>query len=536
MSVSQPAEEYAMYLRKSRSDEYGEPIEEVLHRHEKTLTALAKQQNLTIGKIYREVVSGDTIASRPEVQNLLRDVEQGLWKGVLVMEIERLARGDAVDQGIMQRTFFITNTKIITPMKIYDPQNEFDEEYFEYGLFRSRSEYKTIKRRINQGRQFSVREGKWIASTAPYGYSRKKLEKERGYTLEIVPEEAEIVKTIFDLYTNGRDGEVWGAGKISNYLDAMDIHPRNSRFWSPASIRDMLKNPTYMGKVAWGREKDVKYVEDGQIKTRRVKQSDFTLVDGRHEAIINQETFEAAQRIMKNNTKKRAHASTNINTPLKNPLSGLVYCEKCGTLMTRLGPNHHSKHDTLRCQNRHCDNVSAPIYAVEEEIIFFLNEWIKDESLLISADETQKENIPKSVNIIPAQIDSIKNDLTELESQRTKIYEFLEKGLYTEEVFMERYQAVTKQIDQKNKTLNKLQKKLSQLEAHEKRRKQWLPDTIRLIEAYDFNDTAQARNNILRQLIERVTYLKTEQNHRGTLDKRNFTLHIMPKVSPFDTD
>lgn len=535
MATSHPPAEYAMYLRKSRSDEYGEPVEEVLHRHEKTLTALAKQQNLTIGKIYREVVSGDTIASRPEVQNLLRDVEQGLWKGVVVMEIERLARGDAVDQGIMQRTFFITNTKIITPMKIYDPQNEFDEEYFEYGLFRSRSEYKTIKRRINQGRQFSVREGKWIASTAPYGYSRKKLEKERGYTLEIVPEESEIVKTIFDLYTNGRDGEIWGAGKISNYLDSMDIHPRTSRFWSPASILDMLKNPAYMGKVAWGREKDVKYVEDGQIKTRRVKQSDYTLVDGRHKAIIDQETFDAAQRMMKSNTRK-AQASTNINASLKNPLSGLVYCEKCGTLMTRLGPNHHSKHDTLRCQNRHCDNVSAPIYAVEEEIIFFLNEWIKDESLLISADEMQKENIPKSVNIIPTQIDSINNDLSELESQKTKIYEFLEKGLYTEEIFMERYQAVTKQIEHKKKTLSKLQKKLSQLEAYERKRKQWLPDTVRLIEAYDFNDTAQARNNILRQLIERVTYLKTEQNRRGGLDKRNFTLHIMPKVSPDNTD
>lgn len=535
MSISPVPEEYAMYLRKSRSDEYGEPVEEVLHRHEKTLTALAKQQNLTIGKIYREVVSGETIASRPEVQNLLRDVEQGMWKGVIVMEIERLARGDAVDQGIMQRTFFITNTKIITPMKIYDPQNEFDEEYFEYGLFRSRSEYKTIKRRINQGRQFSVREGKWIASTAPYGYARKKLEKERGYSLEIVPEEAEVVKTIFDLYTNGRDGEIWGAGKISNYLDAMDIHPRTSRFWSPASIRDMLKNPAYIGKVAWGKEKDVKYVEDGQIKTRRIKQDDYILVDGRHEAIIDQKSFETAQRMMKSNTKK-AQGSTNINTSLKNPLSGLVYCEKCGTLMTRLGPNHHSKHDTLRCQNRHCDNVSAPIYAIEEEIIFFLNEWIKDESLLITADDTQKENISKRVNIIPAQIDSTSNDLSELELQKTKIYEFLEKGLYTEEIFLERFQTITKQIEHKKKTLNTLQKKLSQLEAHEKKRKQWLPDTVRLIEAYDFNDTAQARNNVLRQLIERVTYLKTEKNHRGTLDKRNFTLRILPKINPDNAD
>ena len=101
---------YAIYLRKSRKDDYNEDISAVLKRHKTTLTTLA--------------------------------------------------RGNAIDQGIIQRTFFVTGTKIITPLKVYDPLNEFDEEYFEYGLFRSRSEYKIIRRRINAGRMHSVREGK----------------------------------------------------------------------------------------------------------------------------------------------------------------------------------------------------------------------------------------------------------------------------------------------------------------------------------------------------------------------------------------
>lgn len=55
--------------------------------------------------------------------------------GVLVVEVERLARGDTSDQGRVAKTFKFSDTLIITPSKTYDPNNEYDEEYFEFGLF-----------------------------------------------------------------------------------------------------------------------------------------------------------------------------------------------------------------------------------------------------------------------------------------------------------------------------------------------------------------------------------------------------------------
>ena len=139
---------YCIYLRKSRADRDSELTSDidVLKRHEEILLKLAKDLKLNIVKIYREVVSGDSISARPEMQNLLRDVESGIYEGVLVVEVERLARGDTKDQGTVSDTFKYSNTKIITPVKTYDPSNEFDEEYFEFGLFMSRREYKTINR------------------------------------------------------------------------------------------------------------------------------------------------------------------------------------------------------------------------------------------------------------------------------------------------------------------------------------------------------------------------------------------------------
>lgn len=170
-------ETYCIYLRKSRADAEAEARGEgeTLARHENTLLELARRQRLPISKIYREIVSGDTIAARPQMQQLLQDVESGTYAGVLVMEVERLARGDTIDQGIVAQAFKFSNTKIVTPIKTYDPSNEYDEEYFEFSLFMSRREYKTIKRRMQAGRAAAAREGKYVGNIPPYGYDRKKL-------------------------------------------------------------------------------------------------------------------------------------------------------------------------------------------------------------------------------------------------------------------------------------------------------------------------------------------------------------------------
>ena len=224
------------YLRKSRSDleaeAHGEG--ETLSRHEHTLLELAKRQHLNVTDIYREVVSGDTIAARPMMQRVLSEVEQGVWSGVLVMEVERLARGDTIDQGIIAQTFKFSGTKIITPIKTYDPDNEFDEEYFEFGLFMSRREYKIINRRLQRGRLASAKEGKWPSGLAPFGYRRVKLKNEKGCSLEPIEEQAAIVRMIFDLYTVGLQDEDGSArplslGSIATRLNDMHIRLRPVR-------------------------------------------------------------------------------------------------------------------------------------------------------------------------------------------------------------------------------------------------------------------------------------------------------------------
>ena len=87
----------------------------------------------------------------------------------------------------------------------------------------SRREYKTINRRLNAGRLASCKEGKFVGSVTPYGYTKEKLKNQKGYKLVPDLEESKVLKLIFDLYTNSM-----GIRNICKHLDSLGIKPRNS--------------------------------------------------------------------------------------------------------------------------------------------------------------------------------------------------------------------------------------------------------------------------------------------------------------------
>ena len=304
--------QYSLYLRKSRADleaeERGEG--ETLARHEKMLIELARRYGFSIGKIYREIVSGESIEARPVVQELLKDVEFGRWKGVLVVEVERLARGDTMDQGRVAKSFKFSNTKIITPIKIYDPNDEFDEEYFEFGLFMSRREYKTINRRLQRGRVSSVKEGKYVGSVAPFGYDRVKLVKDKGYTLA-KNDEAPVVEKMFQIYAYNEIA----INEVVRRLNLAGFKPRKAKEWTISVVKDILSNPIYIGKIRWDSRKTVKEYRNGKIVNTRPRNENYTLCDGLHEPIIDMETWNIVQEKRSKHTPAVIH-----NKVVQNPL------------------------------------------------------------------------------------------------------------------------------------------------------------------------------------------------------------------------
>lgn len=507
---------YCIYLRKSRADR-DNPMcteAEVLSRHEQTLKDLAFNRGYKIDKIFREVVSGETLAARPQMQQLLSEVEGGMWEGVLVMEVERLARGNSIDQGIVAQAFKYSNTLIITPNKTYNPANEYDEEFFEFGLFMSRREYKTINRRLNAGRLASVKEGNYIGSIPPYGYKKVKLEGKKGYTLEPVPEEAEVVKLMFKLYT--QDNRI-GMARIRNTLNQMGIKPRNGDSWTIASIRDMLENDVYIGKVHWNKHKVIKSTANGSIQAKRPRQKQYDVFDGKHPPLIDEVTFNKAQYYKSLNPANPAQGT------MRNPLAGVLICNKCGKKMIR---RPHSKcEDYVICPTVGCPNVGAPLEIVENRVIEGVKLWL-DEYMLKGANIKPELKIAENKPII----EQIDKNITKLNNQLTNTYDLLEQGVYTKEVFFNRQESL-------NNEINKLQAEREKLVSEDKKNKQkedlkqrLIPQAQNLIDMYQSLDSIKEKNEMLKSIFSKIIYTKDVRNSKVSTVKDNFKLDFVSKL------
>ena len=228
-----------MYLRKSRMDtDYEEiSITETLSRHRITLEKLCKSKRLHVDEVLEEVVSGESLTARPQMMRLLEMVSTGAYAGVVCMDIERLSRGSSMESGYIMQILQVNGCKIVTPGKIYDLQNESDEQFTDMKFMFSRYELKTITKRLGRGRNQSASEGKFMGSMAPYGYRAYKLPGEKGNSLMVIPEEASVVRMIFGMY--GLQG--MGYNAIAYRLNDMHIPARKGQ-WSQTSVANILTN------------------------------------------------------------------------------------------------------------------------------------------------------------------------------------------------------------------------------------------------------------------------------------------------------
>ncbi len=212
-------------------------ITETLSRHRITLEKLCKSKRLHVDEVLEEVVSGESLTARPQMMRLLEMVSTGAYAGVVCMDIERLSRGSSMESGYIMQILQVNGCKIVTPGKIYDLQNESDEQFTDMKFMFSRYELKTITKRLVRGRNQSASEGKFMGSMAPYGYRAYKLPGEKGNSLMVIPEEASVVRMIFGMY--GLQG--MGYNAIAYRLNDMHIPARKGQ-WSQTSVANILTN------------------------------------------------------------------------------------------------------------------------------------------------------------------------------------------------------------------------------------------------------------------------------------------------------
>lgn len=508
------ADEILAYLRKSRTDDPLLTVEEVLAKHEAILDEWAERNiGCTVPEEnkYREVVSGETIADRPQIQTILKKIESPKIKAILTVEVQRLSRGDLEDAGRLIKLLRYTNTIVITPQKVYDLKDEYDRDAFERELKRGNEFLEYQKKIMNRGKLLSVSQGNFVNSIPPYGYDKVWIAEGRRKcpTLAINEDEALVVRMIFNMYVN----DDMGCVNICHTLDELGIKPPKGKIWSPNGVRDILRNITYTGKVVWERRKTIRVVEDSEIsKTRpRASLGEHLVYDGKHEAIISEELFEAARE--KQGRKHRAKSTTKV----RNPLAGIIYC-RCGRAMSLRTYKSHNGKPRLLCDDQvHCKTGSVLYDEMLSSVCDILAKSIADFEIKLNNSDVN------SAKLHDKMIKSLEKRLREIEARELSQWEAQSDPDHSKRmpqaIFKQLNEKLLKEKDEVQEALhNAYLNKPNPIDYEAKIAK--FRDALDALQNPDMD--AVKKNSLLKDCIERIDYSRERPERVKNPEKKTY--------------
>ncbi len=384
----------------------------------------ANREGMTIIKNYEDAgKSGKSIVGRPSFQNMLADIQDGLQVDyILVYKLSRFGRNAA---DILNSLALVQDydVNLISVEEGIDSSQASGKLLISVLSAVAEIERENILEQTMNGRREKARQGLWNGGPAPYGYSLK------GDTLEVNEEEAQVIRLIFDSFANTN----MGYGGVAKYLNLQGIikNPHKESditVWSGRCIQSILDNPTYIGKIAYGRRTKEK-IKGSKNEYRLVHTDDYLLFDGRHEAIIDEVTWEKV---------RQKRQSTGVKAPSKigrervHLLSGLLRCPKCGCPMycnrhywtNRDGTYkdvyyYFCGHNT-QSRGTHCDyNAKLKKSDIEPYVINAIKELVRGENFA----EEIKSRIGKEVNteLVDKELAGYKKKLLEIEANKANL-------------------------------------------------------------------------------------------------------------------
>ncbi len=293
------------------------------------MKAYAEFNNYEIVGEYEDAgKSGKSIEGRDEFNRMMEDIKCGKdnVSFVLVFKLSRFGR-NAADVLSTLQVMQDFGVNLICVEDGIDSSKDAGKLMISVLSAVAEIERENIRVQTMEGRIQKAREGKWNGGFAPYGYTLI------DGKLEINEAEAPTVRLIYDLYIN----QGMGGRLIAQYLESHDVvklarQNTKGTLFSAAYIRDILKNPVYCGKIAYGRRKTEK-VMGTRNDYRVVWNDDYLLVDGLHQPIVSVQDWEAAQvrlRAQCDKYKRYERKRTNERCYL---LTGIVKCPVCGAGM-----------------------------------------------------------------------------------------------------------------------------------------------------------------------------------------------------------
>ncbi len=309
-----------------------------------------------------------TDANREDFQRLLADVMSGKINCVVVKDLSRFARNYSDAGSLIDNLFVQMGVRFISLAENVDsftnPDSVSNIIVPITNVMNDNYCYQTSKK-IRQVFDYKRRNGQYIGAFAPYGYIKHPKDKHK---LVVDPDAAETVKLIFSLFLQGTSKRAialhlneHGVPSPSAYklLKGLPVSTRgyDEPMWGGRMIHAILTNPTYTGDLAQGRSR-VKSYKVHQIET--VPREEWVEVAGTHEAIIDYETFDKVQALLKRDTR------TSPEGRKVHLFSGFLKCADCGRAVTRcVSKNNHVYYACSTYKNR--SRTACTMHSIKHE-------------------------------------------------------------------------------------------------------------------------------------------------------------------------
>lgn len=452
----------------------------------KLLKDYAKSHGYVVSKIFYEVgISGRKADKRPEFQKMI-----GLAKSsdhpadaILVWKYSRFARNQEesiVYKSLLKKKHNVDVISVSEPL-VDGPFGSLIERIIEW-----MDEYYSVRLsgEVTRGMKEKAERGGYQARP-PLGY---KIVTHKEPPV-IVPEEAEIVKLIFEKYAN----ENLGIFEIARLLNMHNFKTSHGKEFERRSIEYILQNPTYCGMIRWNRTIN----ESNEIRP----ESEWIVTDGEHPAIISKELFDKAQERYKREYRPRGARPAST---YKHWLSGVVKCPACGRTMTANTIRNNTRvYSHFRCygytKGKCMANNSISSIKLEPAVLESIKTVLDNGKITYRKIETKTDDTVDLKTILENQIKKI-----DVKLQRIK--EAYMNGIDTIEEYKENKQAVQEEKQH-------LEKQLSEIKEEKSNSKDDDEDMLlRVKNVYDIlsSDSVDAttKNDVLRSVVEKIIYEK----------------------------
>ena len=509
LEISNPMEyQVALYIRLSKEDENAGPSQSVTNQ-ESLLREFVQQHGLSVYDVYVDDGWSGTNFERPSFQRMIADIEAKKVNMVITKDLSRLGRDYIMTGHYMERYFPEHRVRYISLLDGIDTGvDSTANEITPFRAIMNDMYAKDISKKIKSVKRDKQRKGQFIGGKPVYGYKMHPTEKNK---IVIDKEAAPIVQRIFTMALSGISCRKIAAAlneegipSPAAYANLAVAKPGPyTGLWSSERIAEMLKNETYIGNMVQGRMVKISYKSK---KCLRQAPENWVVVEGTHEPIVEQETFQKVQMLVNSRRHTRCRTYDFL-------LKGLIFCHECGYPMAVLNRKNAAGEDRLffvcRTYQRFTKAGTCTCHSIKEETV---NEavlskvrqvcqaYLKSDRFQPIAQEalknTDKANDGESERqVLQTQISGLTANLDQMYLDRLS-------GLLSEEDFQRMYQKV--KIDR-----SVLEERVKTL--HEQAKQPANTQEKAEVLVKQFLDSGLASRALLVSLIERVELTESKQ-------------------------